>query len=134
LDEDGQVMYAVDKYTTQPPHLSYAYISDTIYDETLVGQLNSIDVLYHETTFLQEDHSKAQETFHTTAQQAAQLAKTAKVGSLLMGHYSSRYQDLNPLLQEAQAVFPKSQLSEQGKRYRIGDAQEIVEKAGENSP
>lgn len=134
VDEQGNVLYAVEKYTTQPPHFSYAYISDTIYDETLADQLNSIDVLYHETTFLHEDHIKAQETFHTTAQQAAQLAKTAKVGSLLMGHYSSRYQDLTLLLQEAQAVFPNSRLSEQGKRYRIGDAQEIIEKAGENSP
>jgi ribonuclease Z len=93
---------------------SYAYCSDTIYDERLVNLVNGVNLLYHEATFLHELASRAEETFHTTALQAATIAQKAGVKSLMIGHYSARYKDLQPLLTEAQSVFKNTLLAIEG--------------------
>ena len=78
-----------------------------------------MDLLYHETTFTEEHKQRAGETYHSTARQAAQIAKLAGVKKLLIGHFSARYENLEPLLQEAREVFPETYLAEEGKTFVI---------------
>ena len=106
--------------TTEPsPPRAYAFCSDTIYTETLVPLLQGVDLLYHESTFLHELLPQAQLTMHTTALQAAMIAKKAEVGQLILGHYSARYRSLDPLLEEAQSIFEATVLGEDGLRIQV---------------
>jgi len=95
------------------PSRSYAYCSDTICLPSIVEQIKGVDLLFHEATFADEDAPRARETFHTTAAQAAEIAKRAEVKKLLIGHFSARYEDENVLLQEASAIFPDTQLAKE---------------------
>ncbi len=94
--------------------LRYAFCSDTAYQEALLPYLQGVDLLYHEATFMHEKLHLATKTGHSTALQAARLAKLAKVKKLLIGHFSARYQDVRPLLAEARAHFKASFLAEEG--------------------
>lgn len=96
------------------PVRSYAYCSDTIYLPRLAEQLRGVDLLFHEATFGSDAEKRAKETFHTTAAEAASLAKDAGVKKLLIGHYSARYTDNRVLLDEAKAVFDDTILSYEG--------------------
>ncbi len=102
---------------TYPPvrPSSYAYCTDTAYSESLVPLIRNVDVLYHEATFMKDSLPKAEERFHSTAEQAATIALKAGAGQLVLGHFSPRYKDLAPLLEEAKAVFPCTELAEDGK-------------------
>lgn len=95
------------------PSRSYAYCSDTICLPSIVEQIKGVDLLFHEATFADEDAPRARETFHTTAAQAAEIARRAEVKKLLIGHFSARYEDENVLLQEASAIFPDTQLAKE---------------------
>jgi ribonuclease Z len=75
--------------------------------------------LYHESTFLDEEAARASETFHSTARQAALMAKQANVKQLILGHYSSRYKDLTPFLEEAKEIFPNAILSVEGEDIEV---------------
>ncbi|OGX86350.1 ribonuclease Z [Hymenobacter coccineus] len=97
-----------------PAPRRYAFCSDTLYTPALAELVRGAQVLYHEATFLDNMHVRAAQTHHSTARQAAQLARDAGVGRLLLGHFSSRYKDLEPLLHEAQAVFPTAELATEG--------------------
>ena len=100
---------------------SYAYITDTIYDpEYLTPILQQVDLLYHEATFLTDRLSRAIETYHSTARQAAQIAKIANVGQLLIGHFSARYNDAKPLLLEARAEFESTHEAIEGQTFSVG--------------
>lgn len=92
---------------------SYAYCSDTIYLPSIADQIRGVDLLFHEATFANEDASRAKETFHTTAAQAAQIARDAGVKKLLIGHFSARYDDESALLQEASSIFADTQLAKE---------------------
>lgn len=92
----------------------YAYCSDTCYDERLIPMIRKADLLYHEATFLHEMLERAKQTYHTTALQAGQIAQKAEVKQLMIGHYSARYKDLEPLLQEALSAFPNTVLAIEG--------------------
>ncbi|MBC6612652.1 ribonuclease Z [Hymenobacter sp. BT507] len=106
--------------TTDPtPSRSYAFCSDTLYLPGLATLLHGVDLLYHEATFLDEMRERAALTHHSTAHQAALLAQQAQVKQLLIGHFSSRYRDLAPLLAEAQAVFPNTELGVEGKTVSL---------------
>ncbi|MBL7926545.1 MAG: ribonuclease Z [Bacteroidia bacterium] len=98
---------------------SYAYCSDTCYLPDMVPQLKQITLLYHEATFDSTLIERAKATFHSTAAQAASIAKQAQVKQLLLGHFSARYKNLDLLLQEAIPVFKQVQLAEEGKTYVI---------------
>ncbi len=101
---------------------TYAYITDTIYyPEYLLPILKDADLLYHEATFLHERADRAEETFHSTALQAAQIAQSANVKRLMIGHFSARYNDAKPLLEEAQLVFNNTVESVEGKTYTVGE-------------
>jgi ribonuclease Z len=99
LDSNGNIIYK-NKDLTLPPRRSrtYAYCSDTAYNESTIEQIRGVDILYHEATFGIDEQVKAAETQHSTAVQAATLAKKAEVLKLLIGHFSARYKDLTPLL------------------------------------
>ncbi len=97
----------------------YAYCADTIYDETLVEKIKSVDLLYHETTYLKALHERAAERFHSTTVQAAAIAQKGQVKKLLIGHFSSKYEILDEFLTEATSVFANTELAIQGVSYRI---------------
>lgn len=99
--------------TAEKPR-AYAYCSDTRYVPTLHQLVEGVDVLYHESTYDSSSEGRARMFYHSTAQQAAQVAKDAHVGRLVLGHYSSRYEDEGILLKEAQAVFPNVMLAQEG--------------------
>lgn len=101
------------------PARKYAYCSDTAYSERIIPIIEGVDTLYHEATFAESEKARAKETMHSTAKQAAEIAKKANVSKLLLGHYSARYHDLAPLLEEAKAVFKNSHLVQDGYTFRI---------------
>ena len=96
------------------PPKSYAFCSDTIFDESLALQLKNVDVLYHESTFLQTEQALATKTMHATAKDAARIALMSNVKQLILGHYSTRYADLNLFKEEAQEIFKNVLLSNDG--------------------
>ena len=96
------------------PPKSYAFCSDTIFDESLLLQLKNVDVLYHESTFLQTEQALATKTMHATAKDAARIALMSNVKQLILGHYSTRYADLNLFKEEAQEIFKNVLLSNDG--------------------
>jgi ribonuclease Z len=98
---------------------SYAYCSDTVYLPHLPEIVRDVNLLYHEATFANTEKQRAVETFHATAEEAALVAKAANAGKLIIGHISSRYEDVKPLLQEAQAVFPHTEIAEDGNNYAL---------------
>ena len=98
---------------------SYAFCSDTVYNESIVSIINGTDVLYHESTFLEKNRKLAAPTKHSTAKQAAEIAKKANVGILILGHYSTRYNDLEVFRTEAQTIFEKVELAEDGKTFEF---------------
>ena len=95
---------------SDPPR-SYAYCSDTICLPSIVPQIQGVDLLFHEGTFAQSDAARAKETFHTTAAQAAGIARDAAVGQLVIGHFSARYEEESILLEEAKSIFPNTILA-----------------------
>ncbi|MDQ7949778.1 MAG: ribonuclease Z [Pedobacter sp.] len=98
---------------------TYAYCSDTLFDESYFASISNCDTLYHEATFLHDMLDRANETHHTTALQAAQVAQAVGAKNLLIGHFSSRYKTLNELLEEAQSVFENTSLAVEGTTFQI---------------
>src|SRR5690606_15987163 len=98
---------------------SYAFCSDTSYKEDIVPIIKNVDVLYHESTFLEKHADLAPKTKHSTAKEAARIAKKAEVGVLLLGHYSTRYDGLNAFKEEAQEIFDNVELCEDGKVFEF---------------
>ena len=116
----GAVLVANAAVTTEPaPPRSYAFCSDTLYLPGLADLVRGVDLLHHEATFLDEMRARAAATHHSTAHQAALLARNAEVGQLLIGHFSSRYRDLQPLLTEARAVFERTELALEGTTVKL---------------
>lgn len=111
---DGTVIPNVMLTTAADPSHSYAHISDTSYMPELAEKIGPVDLLFHETTYLEDRLSDAIQRGHSTAKQAATVARDAGVKSLLTGHYSSRYKDDSLFLKEAQEIFPKVILNKEG--------------------
>jgi ribonuclease Z len=109
-------------YTLPPrPSFSYAYCSDTQPAESITRQVKGVNILYHEATFLEDEKEKARETRHSTAAEAATVAKEAGVGKLIIGHFSARYKDLAPVLEEAKRVFEHTSLAIEGESFELKD-------------
>lgn len=118
--EDGSIKYALEEYTLPPrPSRSYAYCSDTRYNEEIIPFVQYVDLLYHEATFADEMEDRAALTHHSTATQAATIAKKAKVRKLLLGHYSTRYKDPTPLQEEARHLFAETYLTHEGETISL---------------
>ncbi|MGX5817634.1 ribonuclease Z [Chitinophaga lutea] len=101
------------------PGKKYVYCADTIYDEDLVPHMQGADLVYHETTYLHELEQRAQERFHSTTVQAATLAQRAEAKRLIIGHFSSKYTELQPFLDESRPVFANTDLALEGATYII---------------
>ena len=99
------------------PVKSYAFCSDTAYHPAMVPQLKKVDVLYHESTFLEEHHHLCGPTKHSTSKEAATIARKAAVGKLILGHYSGRYHNIEQFKIEAQEVFENVELADDGKVF-----------------
>lgn len=119
VTETGQIIPNNEVTTDPRAPRSYAFCSDTIYDERLVSVVNGVDLLYHEATFMNDKRERAMETFHSTAEQAATIALKAGVKRLIIGHFSARYKNLYPLLEEARAIYPNATLALEGDRFII---------------
>lgn len=117
---DGTVVPNADLTLAGPRPRSYAYCSDTAKAPELVPFLEGVDLLYHEATFTEAMAARAKETFHSTARQAASLARDAHAGQLMLGHFSSRYKDPGVLLAEAVEIFPNTLLAQEGCSYVVG--------------
>lgn len=119
ITSDGEII----PYTrlTRPAVLAkrYAYCSDTAFYEKIIPIIEGVDLLYHEATFGNIDAARAKETFHSTARQAAEIAKKAQVKKLLIGHYSARYEDIQFLQEEAKEIFPNTLLAMEGMKLSI---------------
>lgn len=116
---DGSTLEFADILLPSKRARSYSYCSDTVYDETIVPHIAESSLLYHEATYLDEMRDQAKERMHSTALEAAKIADLAKVNQLIIGHYSSRYSDLSPLLSEAQSQFPNTKLAIEGETHEI---------------
>ncbi len=110
--------YTTEELTLPAQEIStFAYCSDTAYTESFIPLIKGVKMLYHEATFMQDKVKNAREKFHSTTIDAATIAKKAEVEKLIIGHYSARYNDLQPLLDEAQTVFPNTALAVEGMDY-----------------
>ena len=105
-------------FVAHPPQ-SYAYCSDTNRSGAVAKYVAGVDMLYHEATYGAEHQRDAKERGHATSEDAAKTALKAEVGRLLIGHFSSRYKDLTPLLDEARAIFPATEIACEGETYTI---------------
>ena len=122
VDANGTLLYRNEDLTLPPRRSrSYAYCSDTAYNESIIDAIRGVDILYHEATFGIDEQLKAVETQHSTAAQAATLAKKAEAQKLLIGHFSARYKDLTPLVEEARNIFAPVELAVEGSVFSIQD-------------
>lgn len=104
--------------TFNPPKpKSYAFCSDTVYNTEITAQIKNVDVLYHESTFLETESQLATKTKHSTAKQAAQIATQANVNDLILGHYSTRYKSIELFQQEARTIFANVHLADDGRVF-----------------
>lgn len=116
---EGDVISNSRLTTPAAPARSYAYCSDTRYIKTLHNLVKDVTTLYHESTYAAQDADRAHLYWHSTSEQAAQVARDASVGKLLLGHYSARYSNEQQLLDEAKEIFPNSFLTQEGTSFDI---------------
>ena len=97
----------------------YAFCSDTVYDESIIPNIEDVDILYHESTFLESEKALAEKTMHSTAKEAALIAQKANVGQLILGHYSTRYESILKFKEEAETIFPNILLADDGVSFEF---------------
>ncbi len=117
--ENGNIIPNKELTLAPPSPKSYAYCSDTQYKPDIVPLIQGVNLLYHEATFLESEKELARKTMHSTARQAAEIAKQAEVKKLVLGHFSSRYKDENRFIEEARPVFPNVDIAQEGKVFEI---------------
>jgi len=117
--DDGTIIEN-EKLTFDPsPAKSYAFCSDTVYNEEIIPVIQNTDILYHESTFLESEARLAEKTLHSTAKEAANIALKANVKQLILGHYSTRYDGIEPFKKEAEEVFPNVLLGDDGVSFDL---------------
>jgi ribonuclease Z len=117
--KDDQLIKNEEVTTETPKGKTYIFCADTKYDESLVPFLRNADMIYHETTYLDNLREKAEERFHATSKQAAMMAKKAKVKKLLIGHFSSKYSELHEFEKEAREIFENTEIAKEGVSYKV---------------
>ncbi len=119
VTEEGEIIR--NNILTTPSYIprSFAFCSDTLYNENIVSIIKNVDLLWHEATFLNNLKNRAEETYHSTAEDAANIAKFAEVKNLLLSHFSSRYKDLDVIKSEAATVFKNIYIAEEGMEFGI---------------
>ena len=117
--EDGTIISNdILSYPPQP-NKSYAFCSDTFYNESIIPIINNVDALYHESTFLESEAHLAEKTLHSTAKQVASIALKANVKQLILGHFSTRYGNIDLFKEEAQTIFENTEIADDGKEFII---------------
>ena len=117
--EDGRIIEN-EKLSFEPlVPKSYAFCSDTVYNEAIIPIIKNVDILYHESTFLESEVALAEKTLHSTAKEAAGIAAKATVSTLLLGHFSTRYGNINLFKEEAETIFPEVLLCDDGKYFEF---------------
>ena len=119
FNSEGKEISYLEVTKEGPKPKSFAYCSDTAYFKELVNYITDVDLLYCETTFLEKDRDKALRTFHSTTIDAAKLAKKGRVKQLLIGHFSSRYDDYSMFFNEVFSIFENVIISEEGKKVQV---------------
>lgn len=117
--EDGTLLDPDKLLPKAPSPRAYAYCSDTKYSSKVIEAVKDCNLLYHEATFTHELIGRAEQTFHSTAKQAAEVAHLARAQQLILGHFSARYRDESVLLNEAREVFPNTELADEGKAFAV---------------
>lgn len=116
---DGRLIVNSQLTFDPPKPKSYAFCSDTSYNEAIIPLIEKVDVLYHESTFLQSEENLASKTMHATAMEAATIAQKAQVQQLILGHYSTRYDSISFFKEEAETIFPNVLLADDGKTFDL---------------
>ncbi len=116
---DGRLIPHDELTVPAPPPRSFAYCSDTAYEPSLIPLVRGVDLLYHEATFCEAHRDLAELTLHSTARQAAMIAREASVGKLILGHFSSRYQDVKVFAEEARPIFQVTVAGYDGMRVEV---------------
>ncbi|MBK7690135.1 MAG: ribonuclease Z [Bacteroidetes bacterium] len=119
IDKNNRVITNEEVTVKGLPFKRYAFCADTIFSPSICEDLVAIDLLYHEATYLQDQIQKAKERFHSTAMEAAEIAKMAQCKKLIIGHFSSKYRDLNPFLEQAKSIFENTELAIEGSVFEI---------------
>jgi len=117
--EDGRVIPNAELTFDPPPCKSYAFCSDTAYQESIIPIIKDVSVLYHESTFLESEERYCETTLHCTAKQAARIALKANVGQLILGHFSTRYDDIQLFKEEAATIFENVDVADDGKVFEF---------------
>jgi ribonuclease Z len=121
ITSDGKIVKNAEITLPPPEPLSYAYCSDTKYFKRLASFVKNVNLLYHEATFDKTKEDLAEMTGHSTTLDAAKTALEANVGTLIIGHFSARYKDIEPLVDEARTIFPETYPAIDGKSYEVGN-------------
>ena len=119
IKTDGSIIKKIKLVEPLNPDLTYAYCGDTLFNEKIIEQTKGCDLLYHESTFLKKHENFAKKTFHSTAEQAALIAKKSNVKKLILGHFSTRYKDLDLFIKESKSIFPNVDLAIENKIFTI---------------
>ncbi len=114
VTRDGRIIPHAELTIRKYKSRSFAFCSDTQFDESYIESVRNVDLLYHEATFAEDNRELAQGTGHSTGKEAATVALKAEVGRLIIGHFSARYKDIQPILSEAQAIFPETVAANEG--------------------
>ena len=119
INEDGETI--LNSKLTLPPYKSrsYAYCTDTAYSEKIIPIIENVDLLFHEATLAKNMKKQAKQTFHSTTTDAATIAQKAKVKKLIIGHFSARYKDVDPLVNEAKEIFQNTFSAEDGEKHSV---------------
>jgi len=117
--KDGRILK--NSAHTNPAYASrsYAYCSDTVHLPELKDHIGGVDLMYHEATFLKNESAKAKDTFHSTTEEAAKIARHVGAGKMLIGHFSSKYKELDIYLEESIAIFPNTELAVERKTFEV---------------
>lgn len=119
VTEDGQTIANSELIVTKHRARSFAFCSDTRYNESYIESVKNVDLLYHEATFAKDNQALAQTTYHSTGEDAARIASKAEVGKLIIGHFSARYKDHSGILKEAKTIFPNTEAISEGEVFSI---------------
>jgi len=120
VDMDGISVSNLELTKDPSPPKSYAYCSDTAFSSDIPNYVGEVDLMYHEASFLKRDRDKAKITRHSTAEQAGDIAAMSGAKKLIIGHFSSKYDDDDAFIQEASAVFKNVEVAIEGKQYDVG--------------
>jgi ribonuclease Z len=119
VTESGEIIPHTELTREAPAPRKYAYCSDTHYKPSIVQYLQGVDMLYHESTFTEKYRENANFGLHSTALDAAKIASAAGVGMLILGHYSARFSDATPLLEEAKTIFEATYAGQDGLTFFV---------------